>query len=83
MGAGSEGAQTELQEHYNKNMTLKEAEVLSFKVLKSVMEEKLSTSNVQMSSVTPEKGFQIYSETELQRVIDALTANTPTSPMTT
>lgn len=72
MGAGSEGAQTELQEHYHKNMTLKEAESLAFKVLKHVMEEKLSSTNVQMASVTSAKGFQIYTAEELQRVIDSL-----------
>ena len=72
MGAGSEGAQTELQDHYHKNMTLKDAETLAFKVLKQVMEEKLSSVNVQMASVTAEKGYKIYSEEDLKRVIDGL-----------
>jgi 20S proteasome subunit alpha 5 len=72
MGAGSEGAQTELHEHYHKNMTLAEAESLAFKILKHVMEEKLNSTNVQMASVTPNEGFLVYSESELQRVIDTL-----------
>ena len=46
IGAGSEGAQSELQSHYHKNLSLKEAETLAFKILKSVMEEKLSSTNV-------------------------------------
>jgi len=62
IGSGSEGAQTELQENYHKSLTLKEAEALSLKVLKQVMEEKVNSVNVQLCSVTPDKGFRIYSE---------------------
>jgi 20S proteasome subunit alpha 5 len=53
-------------------MTLSEAETLALTVLKSVMEEKLNKSNVQIASVTPEKNFRVYSEEELQTVIDRL-----------
>ncbi|RKP19228.1 N-terminal nucleophile aminohydrolase, partial [Rozella allomycis CSF55] len=38
IGAGSEGANTELQEQFHKSMTLVEAENLSLKLLKQVME---------------------------------------------
>jgi len=72
IGSGSEGAQTELQEEYHKSITLQEAETLSLKVLKQVMEEKLNNTNVQLAAVTPEHGFKIYSEDELQVVIDRL-----------
>ncbi|RHZ84481.1 hypothetical protein Glove_81g61 [Diversispora epigaea] len=72
IGSGSEGAQTELQEEYHKSITLEEAETLSLKVLKQVMEEKLNNTNVQLASVTPDRGFRIYSEDELQVVIDRL-----------
>ncbi|RUS25870.1 nucleophile aminohydrolase [Jimgerdemannia flammicorona] len=72
IGSGSEGAQTELQEEYHKSLTLKEAETLSLKVLKAVMEEKLNNTNVQLASVTPQRGFRVYSEQELQEVIDRL-----------
>jgi 20S proteasome subunit alpha 5 len=94
IGAGSEGAQTELQEHYHKvrcyllsfsiicnrsssssiikNLALKDAETLALKVLKHVMEEKLSSTNIQVASVTTAKGFRIYSEQELQQVISSL-----------
>jgi 20S proteasome subunit alpha 5 len=51
---------------------LQEAEELSLKVLKSVMEEKLNKSNVQLASVTTKDKFRIYSEEELQAVIDRL-----------
>ncbi|CAO3653781.1 unnamed protein product [Mucor hiemalis] len=72
IGSGSEGAQTELQKEYHKSMTLKEAETLALTVLKSVMEEKLNKANVQIGAVTPERNFRIYSEEELQAVIDRL-----------
>jgi 20S proteasome subunit alpha 5 len=51
---------------------LQEAETLSLKVLKQVMEEKLNNTNVQLAAVTAEHGFRIYSEEELQVVIDRL-----------
>lgn len=72
IGSGSEGAQTELQKEYHKSMTLKEAETLALTVLKSVMEEKLNKANVQIAAVTPEHNFRLYSEEELQNVIDRL-----------
>jgi 20S proteasome subunit alpha 5 len=72
IGSGSEGAQTELQKEYHKSMTLKEAEKLALSVLKSVMEEKLNKTNVQIASVTSENNFRIYSEEELQTVIERL-----------
>ncbi|KND03150.1 hypothetical protein SpCBS45565_g08261 [Spizellomyces sp. 'palustris'] len=77
IGSGSEGAQGELQEQYHKSMTLKEAEVLSLKVLKQVMEEKLSATNVQVAVVTPISadgtgGYRILLEEELQEIIAQL-----------
>ena len=41
IGSGSEGAQSALQEHFRKDMTLAEAEVLALTTLKQVMEEKV------------------------------------------
>ncbi|CAI2170777.1 12781_t:CDS:2 [Funneliformis geosporum] len=72
IGSGSEGAQTELQEEYHKSLTLVDAETLSLKVLKQVMEEKLNKTNIELASITSEHGFRIYSEDELQAVIDRL-----------
>ncbi|CAO3583680.1 unnamed protein product [Absidia cylindrospora] len=72
IGSGSEGAQTELQKEYHKSITLVEAETLAMTVLKSVMEEKLNKTNVQLASVTPKENFRIYSEAELQTVIERL-----------
>ncbi|KAL8277015.1 hypothetical protein RQP46_010549 [Phenoliferia psychrophenolica] len=69
IGSGSEGAQNELQDSYNKSMSLEEAQTLALKVLKQVMEEKLDHNNVQLAQVLPDKGFSIMNEAELKVVI--------------
>eukprot|EP00301_Raphidiophrys_heterophryoidea_P011386 c17497_g1_i1.p1 GENE.c17497_g1_i1~~c17497_g1_i1.p1 ORF type:complete len:252 (-),score=56.75 c17497_g1_i1:101-856(-) len=73
IGQGSEGAQTQLQESYNKSMTLEEAEVLTLSTLKQVMEEKVNGSNVELASVTKEGGFHVYTREQLERVLERLT----------
>jgi len=72
IGSGSEAAQAELQDKYHKQMTLAEAQSLTLKVLKQVMEEKLDQHNVQLAQVTPKDGFEILSEEKLKEVIDAM-----------
>jgi len=75
IGAGSEGAQTALQEHYNKSLTLEEAETLALKTLKEVMEEKINATNVEIGAVTTKTGtFRIYNKEELERIIARLTS---------
>ena len=76
IGSGSEGAQTELQEQFHKSLTLKEAQNLALKVLKQVMEEKLSTSNVQVAVVTVADGFKVLGEEELAESVASLSATT-------
>ncbi|KAJ6264262.1 hypothetical protein Dda_0406 [Drechslerella dactyloides] len=73
IGSGSEGAQAELQNEYHSSLTLAEAESLVLKTLKQVMEEKLDSKNVQLASVTKEKGFRIYSDDEMKEVVSRLT----------
>lgn len=72
IGAGSEGAQTELQEKYSQELSLIDAETLALKVLKQTMEEKLNATNFQMAAVTLDKGFKLYSTDELKRVMESL-----------
>eukprot|EP01087_Luapelamoeba_hula_P014773 TRINITY_DN437_c0_g1_i1.p1 TRINITY_DN437_c0_g1~~TRINITY_DN437_c0_g1_i1.p1 ORF type:complete len:244 (-),score=51.12 TRINITY_DN437_c0_g1_i1:98-829(-) len=73
IGAGSEGAQTTLHEHYNKSMTLKEAETLALRTLKEVMEEKINATNVEIASVEVRtKKFRIYSQHELEVALKTL-----------
>nr|KAJ0197960.1 hypothetical protein LSAT_V11C700367140 [Lactuca sativa] len=42
IGSGSAGADSSLQEQYNKDLTLKEAETIALSILKQVMKEKIS-----------------------------------------
>ncbi|KAJ1625510.1 nucleophile aminohydrolase [Pavlovales sp. CCMP2436] len=52
IGSASEGAQTALQEAFKKDMTIAQAEVLAVATLKQVMEEKISDTNISVSTVT-------------------------------
>lgn len=45
------------------------------KTLKQVMEEKLDSKNVQLASVTKDRGFRIYSDEEMKGVVARLPAN--------
>lgn len=72
IGAGSEGAQSTLSESYNEDMTLEEAEELALSVLKQVMEEKISTENVELARVTAEKGYHSATVEEVGAVLDRL-----------
>ncbi|KAK8079872.1 Proteasome subunit alpha type-5 [Apiospora hydei] len=75
IGSGSEGAQAELQNEYHKSLTIADAETLVLKTLKQVMEEKLDAKNVQLASVTKERGFRIYTDEEMAEVVGRLPAN--------
>lgn len=75
IGSGSEGAQAELQNEYHRSLTLAEAESLVLKTLKQVMEEKLDAKNVQLASVTKEKGFRIYNDEEMGKAVAQLGGN--------
>uniref|UniRef100_A0A0W0G8U6 Putative proteasome subunit alpha type 5 n=1 Tax=Moniliophthora roreri TaxID=221103 RepID=A0A0W0G8U6_MONRR len=72
IGSGSEAAQAELQDKWYSQMTLQEAQILTLRVLKQVMEEKLDHHNVQLAQVTREKGFEILDEQSLKPVIDLI-----------
>lgn len=75
IGSGSEGAQAELQNEYHKSLTLPEAEQLVLKTLKQVMEEKLDAKNVQLASVTKDKGFRIYEDKEMEECVGKMSEN--------
>lgn len=83
IGAGSEGAQSQLQEFYNKSMKLHEAKKLAFDVLKQVMEEKICPTNVEMAIITPKPAgegnlidgygtFRILTKEENEELIQTL-----------
>jgi len=70
IGAGSEGAQTTLQDKYYKGMTIQEAENLLLQILKQVMEEKVDSQNVEFASITVDKPyFQLYDAKRLDTLI--------------
>jgi 20S proteasome subunit alpha 5 len=71
IGAGSEGAQATLQEKVREDMTLVEAETLACTVLKQVMEEKMSSNNVEVASVT-QRGFHMYTAVEIDSLVRRL-----------
>lgn len=68
IGAGSEGAQSTLQEKYRNEMTLQDAENLALEILKQVMEEKVNSNNVEMASITA-NGYHLYNGPELDTAI--------------
>lgn len=73
IGSGSESAQATLQEQYNRSMTLAEAQKLTLTVLKQVMEDKLSSVNVELATVDTASGkFRIASKVELEALIATL-----------
>eukprot|EP00128_Syssomonas_multiformis_P011290 Colp12_sorted_trinity150504_noHs@33616 len=72
IGSGSEGAQTALQDQYHKSMTLQEAEKVALTILKQVMEEKLNSTNVEVASVTKDKGYRVYTKQEIEDIIALL-----------
>lgn len=67
IGAGSEGAQSALQEHYRQDMTLEEAETAALKILKDVMEEKVTATNVDIASIAPK--YHLYTREEVEAII--------------
>ena len=70
IGAGSEGAQAALQEKYNKSMSFEEAEKLALSVLKQVMEEKISSTNVEMAAIkTDKKIFECYTKDRIEAIL--------------
>lgn len=72
IGSGAEGAQTNLQEGYNENLSVAEAQKLALATLKQHMEEKLTSTNVELATVTKEKGFQVATTADLQTYIEQL-----------
>ncbi|GJX93245.1 proteasome subunit alpha type-5 [Tanacetum coccineum] len=70
IGSGSEGADSSLQEQYNKDLTLKEAETIALSILKQVMEEKVTPNNVDIAKVAPT--YHLYTPAEVEAVIGRL-----------
>eukprot|EP00930_Biecheleria_cincta_P024758 TRINITY_DN17684_c0_g1_i2.p2 TRINITY_DN17684_c0_g1~~TRINITY_DN17684_c0_g1_i2.p2 ORF type:complete len:261 (+),score=65.47 TRINITY_DN17684_c0_g1_i2:80-862(+) len=75
IGSAQEGATNLLQEQYNKDMTLKEAEILALTVLRQVMEEKMSKTNIEVAVVPTSTGkFRSFTVEETDDAITRLPA---------
>lgn len=53
-------------------MTIDDSVSLALRTLKQVMEEKLSSTNVEVMIMTPNRLFQMYSKEEVEKVIQDL-----------
>ncbi len=71
IGSGSEGAQKSLEDAWHANMTLLEAQKLALEILKQVMEEKISSTNVEVATVTA-SGYKVLNKTELAAAVSQL-----------
>lgn len=73
IGAGAENAQVTLKERYNRSMTFEEAEKLALDVLKQVMEEKITSVNVEMAAVrTSTQKFETYPKDRIEAILASL-----------
>ncbi|KAL0804868.1 hypothetical protein Bca101_097358 [Brassica carinata] len=70
IGSGSEGADSSLQEQFNKDLSLSEAETIAVSILKQVMEEKVTPNNVDIAKVAP--AYHLYTPQEVEAVISRL-----------
>ncbi|CAF2080921.1 unnamed protein product [Brassica napus] len=70
IGSGSEGADSSLQEQFNKDLSLSEAETIAVSILKQVMEEKVTPNNVDIAKVAP--AYHLYTPEEVEAVISRL-----------
>ncbi|XBH55946.1 hypothetical protein VPH35_077902 [Triticum aestivum] len=70
IGSGSEGADSSLQDQYNKELTIAEAETIALSILKQVMEEKVTPNNVDIAKVSP--SYHLYTPAEVEAVIARL-----------
>ncbi|XP_065828967.1 proteasome subunit alpha type-5-like [Oscarella lobularis] len=72
IGSGSEGAQSTLEEIYDQNASLEDASKAALKILKQVMEEKLTSGNVEMATLKPEQKYHFWTKDELEDLIKKL-----------
>jgi len=78
IGSASEGAMSMLQEQYKEDMSFPDAKQMALVVLRQVMEEKISSTNIELATCELDCQFHMYSPDELQQEIDGLPA--PTVP---
>ncbi|EDQ87611.1 uncharacterized protein MONBRDRAFT_35217 [Monosiga brevicollis MX1] len=72
IGSGSQGAQSTLQEKYDATMSFADAETLALSTLKQVMEEVITSKNVEVAAVKADKPFHLYSKEEVEAILQRL-----------
>lgn len=83
IGSAQEGALSQLQEQYNKDMTIAEAEILAMTVLRQGMEDKMTNTNIEVAKITTANPiFTSYTQEELTALIDKLPVRTLPSVVT-
>jgi len=70
IGSASEGAQSSLEEQYHKSMTLDEAKKCALGILKQVMEEKLTSTNVEVSTVSDK--YRLLTKPQIEEILNTL-----------
>jgi|TARA_B110001450_G_scaffold208853_1_gene199648 20S proteasome subunit alpha 5 len=73
IGSGGDTAMTAIKENYHQNMTLAEAEKLVLTTLKQVMEEKISTDNVEVCVIPTSTKKMVYkTDAEIKTILDGI-----------
>mmetsp|Transcript_20341 Transcript_20341/g.57273 ORF Transcript_20341/g.57273 Transcript_20341/m.57273 type:complete len:250 (+) Transcript_20341:118-867(+) len=73
IGAGAEGAQSSLEEQYNKAMSLEEAQLLALKTLKQVMEDKITSINIELATIRTETSqYVLYKADQVEALLSKL-----------
>jgi len=79
IGSASEGAMSMLQEQFKEDLSLADAQTTALVVLRQVMEEKISPTNIELAvTKAADHKFHMFNTEELQTAIDGLPA--PTVP---
>jgi len=77
IGSASEGAQGSLQDLYHKSMTVKEALKVALTILKQVMEEKLTDTNIEICTIlTENQEFKIFNKEEMLKAVEEINQQT-------
>ncbi|KAL7675938.1 hypothetical protein ACOME3_002197 [Neoechinorhynchus agilis] len=68
IGSGHEGADDHLKQSYKDDFSLHDATKHSLDILKQVMEDKMTSDNVEVAHVTKD-GFKVLSKNEVEQVM--------------
>jgi len=73
IGGGAEGAQTALKEHFHKSLTLAEAQKIALQILKDVMEDSITSTNVELATIQLDGIYRPATKQQIQDIIETLT----------